>query len=156
MVKSIVLFLFVTILLVPAFVVPSYAACIEDEDWPKKPCLDTPPYTQQEVQEAWAPYYDYKGTEWMEMKKAQMEQAADNGTLMQWRQQQAANENVYQYYKAFGQQPTTIDDPGFRDDVIVTYWYTRPIAIAAMAAVAGAGTIAALIVVSKSRGKSSK
>lgn len=83
----------------------AFAACLLDTDWPQKPCLDTPPYTIEEKKEAWAPYYDYKGAEWMEMKKVEMEQILESGDLEDWKRESRANYNVWYYNTLFGEYP---------------------------------------------------
>ena len=96
---------------------PAYADCILDEDWPEKPCLDTPPYSNEYLRQVWEQYYEYKGKEWMDEKRAEMDMAIQNGTLREWVETQSspdnfANHNVWQYYylneapNAYGQQPT--------------------------------------------------
>jgi hypothetical protein len=81
----------------------TYGDCGPDEDWPEKPCLDTPPYSKSYLKEVWQEYYDYKGNEWMSMKKAEMEQAIRDETLKEWVEYHRepnnfANYNVYFYY----------------------------------------------------------
>lgn len=89
---------------------PVYADCVKDNDWPEKPCLDTPPYPESFLKETWQKYHEYKGKEWMEMKKAEMDQTIIDGTLKEWLEYQSepnnfANFNVYYYYFVNGQAP---------------------------------------------------
>lgn len=87
-----------------------FASCVYDNDWPEKPCLDTPPYSDSKVKKLWEPYYQMKGKEWMEMKKAEMETAIKDGTLKEWteygtRSNNYANYNVWFYYHLYGEAP---------------------------------------------------
>lgn len=87
-----------------------YADCIQDEDWPDKPCLDTPPYSKEYLKQLYQQYYEYKGKEWMELKKSEMDQAIANGTLGEWVETRSspnnfANNNVWYYYYLNNQAP---------------------------------------------------
>jgi len=75
----------------------AFAFCIINEDWSDAPCFDMGHIREIEFKEGWAPYYDYKGSEWMESKKTEMFQALDNSTLEEWTNE-IENYNVYQYY----------------------------------------------------------
>lgn len=79
------------------------AMCAVNEDWPQAPCLDTPPYTIEEKKQAWSPYYNYKGSEWMEEKKLEMITALENGNFPKWVSQpdDYSHWNVYEYYSIF-------------------------------------------------------
>lgn len=95
---------------------PAYAACIQDEDWPDKPCLDTPPYSKEYLLQVWQQYYEYKGKEWMEAKKAEMDMAIQNGSLREWVETQSspnnfANYNVWYYYNLNGEAPDAYGRP---------------------------------------------
>ena len=86
----------------------AYGQCIFDEDWPDKPCLDTPPYSEEYLRQVWQQYYEYKGREWMEAKKAEMDMAIQNGLLREWVETKSspnnfANYNVWHYYHLFGE-----------------------------------------------------
>ena len=83
----------------------AFASCIQDEDWPEKPCLDTPPYTQEFLKQVWQKYYEFKGKDWMDMKKLEMDRAVTNGTLREWVESSNANRNVWEYYYNNGQAP---------------------------------------------------
>lgn len=97
---------------------PAYASCIQDEDWPGKPCLDMPPYSEDYIRQVWSQYHEYKGGEWMEAKKSEMDLSIQNDTLRQWVETRSApnnfaNYNVWYYYyvngaapNAYGPQPT--------------------------------------------------
>ena len=48
------------------------ALCIENQDWPDAPCYGCRgchPGLEQEKLD-WAPYYDYKGSTWMDAKNS--------------------------------------------------------------------------------------
>ena len=79
------------------------AMCVYNEDWPQKPCLDTPPYSLDDEKQAMGPYYDYKGSEWMEEKKLEMIQALESGSFRQWVEEpdDYSHWNVYEYYSIF-------------------------------------------------------
>ena len=81
----------------------AFGACIENIDWPQKPCLDTPPYSLEEQKQAMAPYYDYKGSEWMKGKKSELIQSLENGTFREWTEavDDFSHWNVYEYYNVF-------------------------------------------------------
>jgi hypothetical protein len=91
------------------------AECIRDEDWPEKPCLDSGTYSEAQLKQIWDKYYEMKGKEWMEMKKAEMDQAIRNGTFGQWINyapgNNFANSNVYTYYRLNNQVPNMVLDP---------------------------------------------
>jgi len=109
-----------------------FASCIQDNDWPEKPCLDTPPYSESELKQIWDQYFQMKGKDWMEMKKAEMDAAIKDGTLKQWveyggsESQNFANFNVYFYYYLNGQTPDINSYSGIiRDELkpIISYYY---------------------------------
>ncbi len=76
----------------------SFALCMENEDWPHAPCIDTNPLSHSEFYNAWYGYYDYKGVDWMEIKKIEMNQVLEKGTLKEWVTDERENRNVYSYY----------------------------------------------------------
>lgn len=82
----------------------AFALCAVNDDWPDAPCFDTMPVNGEEYRTAWAPYYDYKDSEWMETKKAELLQAITDGTFMKW-ENSSENSNVYQYYHSIGVVP---------------------------------------------------
>ena len=95
------------LLVFPVFVLEGFASCIVNEDWYNAPCLDTisnGKYDQREV-DKWRDYYQYKGTEWMEQKRTEMEQEINNGTIKEWVYQSVQNHNVYSYYYFSGRAP---------------------------------------------------
>lgn len=135
------------------------ASCVEDVDWPAGPCLDTPPYDREDLRKIWDEYYKMKGSNWMEMKKAEMDQAIKDGTLKEWTEYQSepnnfANFNVYFYYYLNGQAPDINDYDAIAKDsnlLVISYWYISPAGIAFMAAIAGIASIAGILVVRKFR-----
>lgn len=57
------------------------------------------------MREAWDGYYQYKGKEWMEAKKIEMDGAVRNNSLQQWIDTNITNHNVWYYYWIYGQVP---------------------------------------------------
>lgn len=59
------------------------------------------------LKQRWAEYYDYKGEEWMELKKHEMLLSMENGTLMDWlnKDPTRAHYNVFNYYFYKGEIP---------------------------------------------------
>lgn len=94
---------------------PAFASCAVNEDWPDAPCFDVLPVNREEYRMAWAPYYDYKGSEWMEQKKTEILQAIENGTFMEW-EGSVENSNVYNYYHSVGLVPNQYDYFFFEDE----------------------------------------
>lgn len=93
-------FVFFLILTVFTITPQSFAMCIVNEDWPDAPCMDmiiNGHYPQKQV-DRWADYYDYKGAEFMETKRHEMNQAIQNETLQQWVDESIQNQNVWTYY----------------------------------------------------------
>lgn len=95
--SCILVFSFVTL------ITQTFASCAFNKDWPQAPCLDTPPYTNEEQKQAWGPYYNYKGSEWMEEKKLEMIHALETGTFREWADQPKdySHWNVYEYFSIF-------------------------------------------------------
>lgn len=60
------------------------AECIRDKDWPEKPCFDSGAPSEAELKQTWNKYYEMKGKDWMEAKKAEMDQSIKNGTFTEW------------------------------------------------------------------------
>lgn len=135
------------------------ASCVEDADWPAKPCLDTPPYDREYLKKTWDEYYERKGSNWMEMKKAEMDQAIRDGTLKEWVEYQSgpnnfANFNVYFYYYLNDQAPDINDYDAIAKDsnaLVISYWYVSPAGIALIAVIAGTASIAGILAVRKFR-----
>lgn len=86
------------------------AFCSTNENWPDAPCYGCPgcyPGLEQEKID-WQPYYDFKGSEWMDSKKQEMIQAIQNDTLDEWLEltpNTLANHNVLNYYFLLGEAP---------------------------------------------------
>lgn len=90
-------------------------SCERDKDWPKNPCYIEPPYPdlQKKISD-FSGYYEYKGGDWMEMKKIEMNEAIKSGTLKKWIEsgtienefgQSNPNKNVWHYYYLNGEAP---------------------------------------------------
>ncbi len=64
----------------------SFAICIEDEDWPDKPCYAIPGefFTSKEKQPDWLEYHQYKGDDWYGEKHLEMKKNIESKTLKQW------------------------------------------------------------------------
>lgn len=80
-----------------------------DPDWPTKPfCLGEAPVKSPlgEMKKAWDGYYQYKGEEWMKMKKAEMDSAIRDGTLQEWIDLERSNRNAFYYYWINGKAPS--------------------------------------------------
>ncbi len=94
------------------------ASCAQNTDWQEAPCFDVLPVNREEYRIAWEPYYDYKGSEWMEQKKLEMFDAKDNGTLSEWMNNGISNHNVFSYYHSIRDIsfPPEYDRPFFEDD----------------------------------------
>jgi hypothetical protein len=136
---------------------PAYAACVQDSDWPEKPCLDEPPYAKQDLKAAWEGYHEYKGQTWMEVKKVEMDQAIKDGTLNEWVEYRSApdnfaNYNVYFYY-FLNDQALDIND--FSNSLMrepAAYWFGLPLGwVLATAGIAVAGTAAIIFVLKKAK-----
>lgn len=109
-------FLFlIAIIILSQVVTQAFASCAQNEDWPDAPCFDTLPVNRDEYREKWAPYHDYKGSEFMEAKKAELLQAIKDGTFMEW-EGSAENSNVYQYYHSVGLVPNQYEYFFFEDE----------------------------------------
>lgn len=91
------------------------ASCAQNTDWQEAPCFDVLPVNREEYRTAWEPYHEYKGSEWMEQKKADLLLAIEDGTFMEW-EGNAENSNVYQYYHSIGLVPNQYEYFFFEDD----------------------------------------
>jgi len=81
----------------------AYADCDINYDWPDAPCMDQG-YQQHQVNK-WAEYYDYKGEQFMESKRTEMNNAIKSNQLMKWMDESIQNQNAWQYYYFSGQAP---------------------------------------------------
>lgn len=105
------------------FAVPdAFGLCVPSTDWPDEPCYGCfgcyPGIEQEKID--WAPYYDFKGSEWMESKKQEMIQAIQNDTLFDWIEstpKTQAHHNVHEYYFLLGEVPNL--DGKFVDESFV-------------------------------------
>jgi len=101
------IFAIVGLLVFPVLVLQALATCVVNEDWEDAPCLDTIAngrYDQNEVNK-WKDYYKFKGTEFMDQKRSEMEEAIKEDSLKQWVKTSAQNGNVYAYYYFSGRAP---------------------------------------------------
>ena len=59
------------------------------------------------LKQRWSEYYDYKGSDWMEIKKQEMLSSIDNKTLYEWlnKDPTRAHYNVHNYYFYKGEVP---------------------------------------------------
>jgi len=109
MTTKLLIILFVFSILLPSMqFYPVFGPCIENSDWPDAPCYppgDPPPL--EKLREELKGYYDYKGKEWMEMKKLEILEAIQNGTLEDWKKEgpPQAHSNVHFYYYVNGEVP---------------------------------------------------
>lgn len=90
--------LFVILIILPPPLV--FSQCIKNDDWEKAPCLDVIAngrYNQEDVN-MWAEYYSYKGTEFMEKKRSELNQAIEEEILQEWVDESDQNRNIYEYY----------------------------------------------------------
>lgn len=87
---------------------PSYAPCLANPDWYYSPCYAIPGFhvTKEQMQKDWSEYYQYKGSQWMAMKRAEMNSAITNGTLKEWAQGSLSNYDVWFYYYLNDKAPT--------------------------------------------------
>ena len=102
-----------------SLITQSFALCLVNEDWSDAPCMDSFPIHREQFQIDWAPYYDYKGSELMESKYTEMQQAINDGTFNEWNDDRE-NSNVYYYYLSIG-EVSNQDDRFVFDDEIKKY-----------------------------------
>jgi len=98
-----------------------FSQCIKNEDWDKAPCLDVignGRYHQEDVNR-WAEYYSYKGSEIMEAKYLELNNAVNENKLHDWMLESHENLNVYQYYFFSGRAPNTGEYHGYFDTIKV-------------------------------------
>jgi len=118
---------FLILIGIVTFTQHSFASCIYNEDWPDAPCFDMGPVSHLEFYNAWAPYYDYKGSEWMENKRIEMNQALENKIIEEW-VKDLANHNAYQYYLSRNEIPSSLPydsffvnlDPNFKTRELIS------------------------------------
>ncbi len=92
------------------FITDVFAICLGNQDWPDAPCFsgkrgDNPSLIQ--MKQEWAPYYDFKGKDWMESKKQELMTAIENERLQEWKTKDSTggHANVYTYYFLMGHVP---------------------------------------------------
>jgi len=102
------LLVIIGILFSSGFVIANvYADCDINRDWSDAPCMDqiiNNQFPQYQV-DKWSEYYDYKGEQFMESKKTEMNNAIKSNQLMKWMDESIQNENVWQYYYFSEQAP---------------------------------------------------
>ena len=106
-----ILLILIGFVITPYLVSDASALCMmTNEDWPDAPCFagrrgEDPSLNQ--MKQGWAPYYEFKGTEWMESQKQELMQVIQNGTLIDWKKGDATgiHNNVYTYYFLMGDVP---------------------------------------------------
>ena len=110
----------------------AFAMCIENEDWPEAPCLDSIGngwYNQDQV-DRWSDYYSYKGSIFMEKKYLELADAIREDRVEEWNEESTENRNVYEYYFFSGRAPNTGEYHGAFDVIAVneegTPEYSKP------------------------------
>lgn len=103
-------------MLLPFFISNGFTSCIENEDWSDAPCMDSFPINRAEFQKDWAPYYDYKGSEFMESKHIEMKQAINDGTFVEWKSNRE-NSNAYYYFLSIDKVQNQSDRFVFDDEI---------------------------------------
>ncbi|MGI0009022.1 MAG: hypothetical protein ACRD92_05325 [Nitrosopumilaceae archaeon] len=82
------------------------ALCVPSDDWPGMPCVGPQGKPNLEKwKQAWNEYYQYKGKDWMEMKKSEMDKVITEGNLKEWTGLGETNYNVWYYYWINDQAP---------------------------------------------------
>ncbi len=111
--KSLLILAVITVLAIALGVNHADAMCIIDNDWPDKPCIDTSPplpLSKSELKDLWSEYYIFKGIDWMEQQKSEMDQQIKSGNIKKWIEsgydsQNFTNYNVWFYYYVNDQAP---------------------------------------------------
>jgi hypothetical protein len=114
--KYLVIFLILTGILSVMIPTTAYGLCLINSDWPDAPCWGRRCGDSNEPacidpnwwKERWAPYYDYKGKEWMDAKKQELMHAIESNTLTEWKSltPNGTNRNVHDYYFYMGEAPS--------------------------------------------------
>lgn len=147
-------FVFVLVLIASSIVFDYYtevfAMCAQNQDWPNAPCFDMMPVNREEYRNAWAPYYDYKGQEWMGIKKAEMFEARQDGKLAEWMDENISHSNVFSYYHSRGEIsfPAKYDYFFFEDEAL-WHSYIFPnfsLFILMISIVAGSATLSVVMI----------
>jgi hypothetical protein len=107
--------------------------CGPNYDWPDMPCYDLGNKPLHGDKDEWKKYYDMKGKDWMEMKKAEMNYAHKEKILKEWYEYEKEpdnrpNYNVWYYYNLYGEAPDI--KQYYNGDIkpnylkpIITYYY---------------------------------
>lgn len=111
--KYLIIFVTVITLAIQSGAYHADAACMIDNDWPSKPCIDTSPplpLSKSEWKELWSEYYTFKGAVWMEQQKLELDKQIQSDNLKEWIEsgydtQNFANYNVWFYYYVNDQAP---------------------------------------------------
>lgn len=111
--KSLLILAVVTVLAISLGANHANAMCAIDTDWPDKPCIDTSPplpLSKSEWRDLWSEYYTFKGADWMEQQKLELDKQTKSDNLKEWIEsgydsQNFTNYNVWFYYYANDQAP---------------------------------------------------
>jgi len=143
--------------------------CPVNTDWPDAPnqCDMRENYTRTELKNLYDEYYQYKGTEWMEMKKAEMDSVISDGSwiggyyeLSVWlghtqRELRFENINVYLYYSLNGQAPNLgggLYSANDEFEPVITLYYVSPGAIMIISSIIVTGAMTGVILSFKETG----
>lgn len=130
----------------------AFASCAVNEDWPDAPCFDVLPVNREEYRTAWAPYHDYKGSEWMEEKKVELLLAIENGTFKEW-ENNIENYNVYQYYHSIGLVPNQYEYFFFEDEAPYRQYVEPNLGLIFVVVGIGSGLAASVAFISRRKRK---
>ncbi|MCA9827852.1 MAG: hypothetical protein KC444_05605 [Nitrosopumilus sp.] len=106
--------IFTGMIVAPMTIPQSFALCMVNEDWSDAPCWGRRCAGNEPAcidpnwwKERWAPYYEYKGKDWMEAKKQELLSAIESKTLADWLSLtvNSTNKNVHDYYHYMGEVP---------------------------------------------------
>jgi len=97
------LLIIIGMIIFPVVLSQGFADCDINTDWPDAPCMDEG-YQQHQVRK-WAEYFDYKGEQFMDSKRIEMNDAIKDNRLLDWEEQSIQNQNVWQYYYFTGMAP---------------------------------------------------
>jgi hypothetical protein len=126
---KLLIILFVFSLLSPTLMFHQvFGKCIDNPDWPSAPCYPPTDISIRKLRVDWNGYYDYKGKEWMEMKKIEIQYAIKNGTLENWIKEgpPLAHSNVHYYFYINGEIPD-IDGRYIYEKYEQQDWLTLPV-----------------------------
>jgi len=105
---------FTGMIVAPLTIPQGFALCMVNEDWSDAPCWGRRCAGSEPAcinpnwwKERWAPYYEYKGKDWMESKKQELLSAIESKTLADWLLLSVnnTNKNVHDYYYYMGEVP---------------------------------------------------